>query len=330
MYTVKLSDYINYAEKIKVQYSNNKKIKSLKDWVENHKISNNISYLFTDTSKNSRNPRFKCDGYIVYTLNLFPAITIEKIDNKLLNIKMNTCASCGYCKDICIGLNGPKEMVSQLKKTLLVFKNPEIIKKEIEKIIKKNKLDKIIFRLNNYSDIAWEEIKLKNLKEKNIFEEFSKVTFYDYTKIKSRFIKYIKGEMPSNYFLTYSYDKKKKNKKDFNTIIRALNYSYNKIKKPISIAFIINNKQDFSYFIYKLKTNYKNINIIDGDKCDIRVLDSDIKNNTSINIVLLKYNESTGLNKDKNNKNKYFLTTIELKKYLNRLNKIALKIEVNK
>jgi hypothetical protein len=322
---------LTYAEKIKVQYSSNKDIRNLKNWIEKNEISYNISYLFTDTSINSRNSRFKYKDYTVYTLNLFPALTIKKIDNKLLNTQINTCPFCGYCKDICIGLmkNAPKNMVSQLKKTLLIFDNPDMLKKEIRKIIDKNrhKLNKIFFRLNNYSDIAWEEIKFKNInlfenQEYNIFEEFSKVMFYDYTKIKDRFIKYIKGELPENYFLTYSYDKK--NKKDYFFVIRFIKYYKIKIKKAVSFAFIVKEKNKI---INNLKNEYKNIDIIDGDECDIRILD--LNHEKPIKAVLLEYNTNTGLSKDKAHESKYYLRTWELKQKLKELDKIASNIKVD-
>ena len=64
---------------------------------------------------------------------------------------------------------------------------------EIEKAIDESgKLGlKPTFRLNAYSDIRWE-------KESNIFDIFSEVTFYDYTKLNNR-------TTPNNYQLTYSH-----------------------------------------------------------------------------------------------------------------------------
>ena len=53
-------------------------------------------------------------------------------------------------------------------------------------------------RLNGTTDIRWELIKLAD--GSNIFEHFSDVQFYDYTKISNRKVQHL-----SNYHLTWSY-----------------------------------------------------------------------------------------------------------------------------
>ena len=89
------------------------------------------------------------------------------------------------------------------------------LSKEIEafeKHCKKRKLKPAI-RLNGTSDIPWENIKFEVLRTKpnhhgscvsfelNIFQRFSNVQFYDYTKSKRRVLK---SDLPSNYHLTFS------------------------------------------------------------------------------------------------------------------------------
>ena len=51
-------------------------------------------------------------------------------------------------------------------------------------------------RLNGTSDISWENY--------NIIQAFPNVQFYDYTKIYKRALKYVNGQYPSNYHITYS------------------------------------------------------------------------------------------------------------------------------
>jgi len=51
-------------------------------------------------------------------------------------------------------------------------------------------------RLNATSDISWERF--------GIMEAFPDVTFYDYTKIEKRMQRFIDGDMPTNYYLTFS------------------------------------------------------------------------------------------------------------------------------
>ena len=99
-------------------------------------------------------------------------------------------------------------------------------------------------RLNGTSDIQWETINIDN---KNIFEHFPSVQFYDYTKIPSRKIKGI-----DNYHLTWSYSEaNKKYAEYFNTI------NYN-------IAVVFNGE----FPIY-----YKGREVVDGDESDLRFLD---------------------------------------------------------
>lgn len=57
-------------------------------------------------------------------------------------------------------------------------------------------------RLNATSDIAWETVRFPN--GQTIFEAFPMVEFYDYTKIAKRMNKFLNGELPRNYYLTYS------------------------------------------------------------------------------------------------------------------------------
>ena len=55
-----------------------------------------------------------------------------------------------------------------------------------------------VFRLNGTSDISWEKYKLKG-SDRNVFEMFPDIQFYDYTKVLGRKVKGI-----ANYHLTFS------------------------------------------------------------------------------------------------------------------------------
>ena len=99
-------------------------------------------------------------------------------------------------------------------------------------------------RLNGTSDIQWETINIDN---KNIFEHFPSVQFYDYTKIPTRKIAGI-----DNYHLTWSYSEaNKKYAEYFNTI------NYN-------IAVVFNGEFPICY---------KGREVVDGDESDLRFLD---------------------------------------------------------
>ena len=65
----------------------------------------------------------------------------------------------------------------------------------------KKKNEKVSFRLNLTSDVAWETVKING---KNFMEHFPEVMFYDYTKNLKRMLNFLTGKFPKNYHLTFS------------------------------------------------------------------------------------------------------------------------------
>jgi len=100
-------------------------------------------------------------------------------------------------------------------------------------------------RLNGTSDIQWELIPIDNYA--NIFEMFSDVQFYDYTKIPTRKVSSIK-----NYHLTWSYSE--------------ANDKYARLfeQVPYNKAVVFNGG---------LPSIFKGMKVIDGDTTDMRFLD---------------------------------------------------------
>ena len=103
-------------------------------------------------------------------------------------------------------------------------------------------------RLNGTSDIRWEL--LKHPTDKNVFEEFPNISFYDYTKIANRKIKDYK-----NYKLVWSYSGADKRYADMVTDAK---------KNNMNIAVVFRNN---------LPKKFLNWKVIDGDKDDLRFLD---------------------------------------------------------
>lgn len=101
-------------------------------------------------------------------------------------------------------------------------------------------------RLNGTSDIQWELIPVDNYA--NIFEMFSDVQFYDYTKIPTRKVSSIK-----NYHLTWSYSE--------------ANDKYARLfeQVPYNKAVV---------FHGGLPSIFKGMKVIDGDTTDMRFLDT--------------------------------------------------------
>ena len=100
-------------------------------------------------------------------------------------------------------------------------------------------------RLNGTSDINWNAYKHNG---KTIFEHFSDVQFYDYTKVGNRFDK-----LPKNYDLTLSYT--------------GYNWEdcFNVLLNDNNVAVIFNIKKDMP-----LPTTYNGFEVIDGDLTDYR------------------------------------------------------------
>ena len=99
-------------------------------------------------------------------------------------------------------------------------------------------------RLNGTSDISWENY--------NIIQAFPNVQFYDYTKIYKRALKYVNGQYPSNYHITYSLNED--NKKEAFEIL--------KLRGNISAVFR-------KY----LPKEYKGYKVINADDTDLRFTD---------------------------------------------------------
>ena len=99
-------------------------------------------------------------------------------------------------------------------------------------------------RLNGTSDISWENY--------DIIQAFPNVQFYDYTKIYKRALKYVNGQYPSNYHITYSLNED--NKKEAFEIL--------KLRGNISAVFR-------KY----LPKEYKGYKVINADDTDLRFTD---------------------------------------------------------
>jgi hypothetical protein len=103
-------------------------------------------------------------------------------------------------------------------------------------------------RLNCTSDVDWAKIKLYN---KNVFEIFPDIQFYDYTKSVSKF-----NNKPDNYHLTFSYTGR-----NWNACKAVLAQGYN-------VAMVFNVKKESD-----IPAMYDNYKVINGDLSDYRVKD---------------------------------------------------------
>ena len=110
-------------------------------------------------------------------------------------------------------------------------------------------------RLNGTTDIRWELLRYAG--EKNIFEIFPDVQFYDYTKIANRKVK----DIP-NYHLTWSYSNA--NPEYAKLLDKAMEQGMN-----AAVVF----RSNFIKVVPKCWHKWQGYPVIDGDSDDLRFLD---------------------------------------------------------
>ena len=145
-------------------------------------------------------------GYLSFILHLAPADlsgkeTCPKRTAGCTAACLNTAGRVGMFKR---GENTNTIQQARIRKTKLFFEDRdtfmEMLEQDINLGIKQAARLGLtpVFRLNGTSDLSWEKYTCKG-SDKNIFEMFDNVQFYDYTKVLGRKVK----DIP-NYDLTFS------------------------------------------------------------------------------------------------------------------------------
>lgn len=126
---------------------------------------------------------------------------------KISGYNVCPCASKG-CASSCLNTAGRGRTNSvqqaRLNRTrLFIDKRDEYIRTlydEIAAFSKQciSKKQRPAIRLNGTSDLAWEKL------IPNLFQDFPSCQFYDYTKIEKRMLRFLSGDFPQNYYLTFS------------------------------------------------------------------------------------------------------------------------------
>ena len=151
---------------------------------------------------------------------------------------------------------------ARIKKTRLFYENRPYFMNWLvaeikgEKALSESKGNKFSVRLNGTSDLNWNAYKLNG---KTIFEIFSDVQFYDYTKVPNRF-----NNMPDNYHLTMSYTGY-----NWNACKNVLELGYN-------VAVVFNLEKWYNSRpenVKPLPITFNGYNVIDADVTDYRPLD---------------------------------------------------------
>jgi len=226
------------------------------------------------TTRNAKTIKGEKFGWSTYILYMTPAKNNDK------GVNLCPFASAGCLKSCLVGSGrGSMSNVEKGRRkraNYFVYALPMFLEQltaEITLIRMKHKMDKSKFtvRLNGTSDIPYENIIVKD--NKNIFELFPDVIFYDYTKNPNRF----KKKLPKNYSLVFS-----RSETNHDKAIELL-------KQGVNVAMVFD----------KIPTKYEGFPVINGDESDLRFLDK------KGSVIGLKYKSLTG----KNVNNKYAFET---------------------
>ncbi len=207
-----------------------------------YKYKEKKQLLSSSTFKMTKSSKFK---YLSEILHLAPS----KIGG------VNICANASpVCIDLCLNTSGRGQMTSVQKSRLnkkfyfladrLKFLNH--LDREIKLSYERAKRKKLKYsiRLNGTSDISWENT--------GIIDEYKNLIWYDYTKVYKRALKFVNGQLPKNYHLTYSLNED--NKKQ----------AFDILKKGGNISAV---------FRKDLPRKFNGYKVINADDSDLRFLD---------------------------------------------------------
>lgn len=225
--------------------------------------------LLTQNTKLKKNPVYNTWG-----LDLAP--------HKLSGY--NVCQFAGVCAQVCVGEHSgmnkmPVAKRAKIKRTKRFFEDRvnfmSDLHSDLKKLNESNDSRQCCVRLNVDSDLPWEVIDPTLFQYKNII-------FYDYCKSIVRALKYVNGNLPENYHLTYSWNE---------------NSDKRKVNQLLSKGGRINMVLSVPYKGSNLLPVPKNITIasktwpvIDGDLTDERIPQNDGK--SKIVVVRAKFKKS--------------------------------------
>ena len=203
------------------------------------------------TAGNAKIVKGEAFGYLTKGIHLAPA--------NLSGYEVCRWRSKG-CTMACLNTAGrgimQRTQDSRIAKTKLFFEQRfdffTKLSKEITSTIKSasKKGFQAVFRPNLTSDIPWESE--FNEDGQSIFEKHSSTQFYDYTKSFKRMQRFLNGELPSNYHLTFSCS-------ETNEKIAKL-----VLEMGGNVAVVFRNQ---------LPKTWNGVEVIDGDESDLRFLD---------------------------------------------------------
>lgn len=191
-------------------------------------------------------------GYLSFVLHLAPASLSG----------YNVCpAASDECTDLCLNTSGRGIMQpiqdARIRKTKWFFEDRESFMAQLVKDVEAGirKAERLgltpVFRLNGTSDIRWETVPCGSYD--NIFQMFSNVQWYDYTKLANR------RNIPANYHLTFSRSESNHDKLD------------EAIDNGMNVAVVFSTRKGAEL---PSRWGTRSLPVLDGDTTDLRFLDS--------------------------------------------------------
>ena len=193
----------------------------------------------------------------------------EKYGWKTYGIHLSPNTVSGYnvcfdattgCIDACLDTAGrgamPSVQTARTNKTKRFFEDRKgfltDLWKEVTSAIKSatKKELKFCMRPNLTSDLPWESIRHNG---QNLMDAFNPCRFYDYTKSLKRFTRFLNGELPENYHLTYS-----RSEETADALVIAI------CKSGGNVAVV---------FRERLPETWLGIEVLNGDEDDLRFRD---------------------------------------------------------
>lgn len=174
--------------------------------------------------------------------------------HKLSGVNVCPMADLAGCAAPCLNTAGRGRMTpvqeARLRKTRFLHEDKAgfiaVLRKDIRKLVAKAKKLGMapMVRLNGTSDIRWE------VEAPELFEEFSDVQFYDYTKLPNR------KNLPANYHLTFSYS---------GANDRYAAFADTAIANGLNVAVV---------FRSVLPETFLGLPVVNGDESDVRPFDA--------------------------------------------------------
>lgn len=213
-----------------------------------HSIGKRLKLLSVSTdAKTVKGEKF---GILTAILYLAPSIEAQPFVGRKINLCPHASKGCSNnCIFFCGRGKFPNVVKARIRKTVEFLTNRkafintlyEDLRKFEQYCVKRDLIGAV--RLNGTSDLPWHNLIR--------FEWFERLRFYDYTKDAQRVVEYLRGNLPSNYHLTFS----KSESNDLNARKLA--------KLGANIAVVFESLPD-SFFGKR---------VINGDESDTRFLD---------------------------------------------------------